>query len=116
MVAKEIRGRSAEGTACMNTNFEISLAAKKRYVERRKVDLASCFKSLENSEFSFLQNIGHQLSGNGISFGLNELSRIGAELETAAQEKDLSKCKFLVEELSHQIALIDQNPNLKEAH
>ncbi len=94
----------------MSTTFEISVPAKKRYFERRKTDLVSCYKSLETSDFAFLQNIGHQLSGNGISFGFDKLSEIGAALESAAQSKDIQKCRHLIDQFSSCVEEIGQDP------
>jgi HPt (histidine-containing phosphotransfer) domain-containing protein len=94
----------------MNSGFEISVAAKKKYFSRRKTDLLSCNEALVQSNFSFLQNIGHQLSGNGISFGFDKLSVIGAALEIAGQEKNYEKCKDLVDQFSKILDEIAQNP------
>ncbi len=94
----------------MTSGFEISVAAKKKYFSRRKVDLSSSLDALAQSNFSFLQNLGHQLSGNGVSFGFDKLSEIGALLEVAGQEKNLEKCKILVEKFSETLDEIAQNP------
>ena len=99
----------------MNTNFEVSVAAKKKYFARRKIDLVSCHNALSTSDFPFLQNIGHQLSGNGSSFGFDRLSEIGVRLESAAKEKDLKICLELIEQLAKSLDEIGQNPIFKDA-
>ena len=94
----------------MNAGFEISVAAKKKYFSRRKVDLTNSRDALAQSNFSFLQNLGHQLSGNGLSFGFDKLSEIGALLEVAGQEKNLDQCKSLVDRFASALDEIAQNP------
>ena len=104
-----------QGVIRMNTSFEVSVAAKKKYFSRRKVDLVSCHNALSISDFAFLQNIGHQLSGNGTSFGFDRLSEIGVQLETAAKEKNLKFCIELIEQLAKSLDEIGQNPIFNES-
>lgn len=80
-----------------------------RYFERRKGDLENCLHYLENKNFSKLEKVGHQLKGNGITFGHPELSTIGTFLETAAHGHDLSSSLAAVKKLSQWVA--DHQPN-----
>lgn len=59
-----------------------------RYFERRKRDLDECIQHLKNGDLRFIEKVGHQLKGNGVTFGYPELSTIGNELEVAAQSGD----------------------------
>ena len=59
-----------------------------RYFERRKRDLVQCIEHLRNGDLNFIEKVGHQLKGNGVTFGYPELSAIGGELEVAAQTGD----------------------------
>jgi len=61
---------------------------KIRYFERRKRDLDECIKNLKSGNLHFIEKVGHQLKGNGVTFGYPELSEIGGELEVAAQSGD----------------------------
>lgn len=56
-----------------------------RYFERRKRDLHECIEHLKSGDLNFIEKVGHQLKGNGVTFGFPELSEIGGELETAAR-------------------------------
>ncbi len=59
-----------------------------RYFERRKRDLMECVEHLKKGDIHFIEKVGHQLKGNGVTFGYPELSKIGGELEVAAQSGD----------------------------
>lgn len=59
-----------------------------RYFERRKRDLLGCIEHLKSGDLNFIEKVGHQLKGNGVTFGYPELSMIGGELEVAAQSGD----------------------------
>lgn len=71
-----------------------------RYIERRKRDLASCFQNIEEGKFEELEKVGHQLKGNGETFGHPELSEIGKELEEAAREGNPDSLHLAVEKFS----------------
>lgn len=60
-----------------------------KYLERRKTDLASLQTAREQNNFDVILRIGHQLKGNGTTYGFPELTRIGAEMEKAAQAEDM---------------------------
>ena len=62
---------------------------KLRYFDRRKRDLDECVQHLKSGDLSFIEKVGHQLKGNGETFGHPELADIGRELEEAAREGDL---------------------------
>ncbi|HXH76641.1 MAG TPA: hypothetical protein VNJ08_16840 [Bacteriovoracaceae bacterium] len=59
-----------------------------RYLERRKNDLEGCWVALENKNYVLLEKIGHQLKGNGSTFGFPQLSTIGNELEVGSKLAD----------------------------
>jgi HPt (histidine-containing phosphotransfer) domain-containing protein len=61
-----------------------------RYLDRRKQDLEACLLALETKDFSRLEKVGHQLKGNGVTFGFTDLSGIGTDLEAAALRRDLA--------------------------
>lgn len=71
-----------------------------RYMERRKKDLELCLMSLEDNNFHELERVGHQLKGNGITFGYADLSDIGNSMERAAKNKNLPEIEKALEEFS----------------
>lgn len=71
-----------------------------RYVARREKDLELCYKSLKDWNFNELEKVGHQLKGNGETFGHPELSVIGRNLESAAERKNQDSLIKAVSDLS----------------
>lgn len=71
-----------------------------RYMDRRKKDLETCLVSLQEENFSELEKVGHQLKGNGLTFGYAELSTIGSKLERAAHARNLSDLEKSLKEFS----------------
>lgn len=72
-----------------------------KYLERRKHNLIDCYQALENQSFKEIEKIGHQMRGNGKTFGHPELSRIGKDLESAAQLEDLNRLESAISEFSY---------------
>jgi HPt (histidine-containing phosphotransfer) domain-containing protein len=72
-----------------------------RYLERRKRDLEACLESFRNRNFNDLEKVGHQLKGNGLTFGHPELSFIGKKLENAAAVGDAFLIEAALTEFSH---------------
>lgn len=71
-----------------------------RYLARRKHELDECYHSLEIKNFEGLERVGHQLKGNGVTFGHPEISKIGELLEEAAIKKDEAALKNVLERFS----------------
>ena len=74
---------------------------KIRYFERRKRDLVACAEHLQKGDLHFLEKVGHQLKGNGVTFGYPELSDIGGQLEVAAQSGDHRVISKAMNKFSH---------------
>lgn len=72
-----------------------------KYIERRKRDLEDCLSGLARNQFEDIERVGHQLKGNGATFGHPELSSIGKKLEQAAQVQDLETLQTALKEFSH---------------
>ncbi len=71
-----------------------------RYFERRRRDLEDCVESYNKKKFRELEKVGHQLKGNGHTFGYPELSRIGQQLEEAAMEKNIMQIEGVLRDFS----------------
>jgi HPt (histidine-containing phosphotransfer) domain-containing protein len=76
-----------------------------RYLDNRRRDLAECLHSLADNQFFEIEKIGHQIKGNGSTFGYPELSLIGANLELAAQTHDLETLNQSLKEFSHWLTI-----------
>ena len=82
----------------MDLDF-IDQEARQKYIERRKADLDRCRQSLNTKDFEAISTIGHNLKGNGISFGFPELSTLGEKLENSAKASDFGRTQQLVDSL-----------------
>jgi HPt (histidine-containing phosphotransfer) domain-containing protein len=71
-----------------------------RYLERRKKDFKTCLDSFQDENYPELERVGHQLKGNGITFGHEELTEIGAELEKAAAAANTDELEVAIKKFS----------------
>lgn len=69
------------------------------YLARRADDVAALSDALERSDFELIARTGHNMRGNGVSFGFPELSDVGADIETAAHARDVPGVKEGIERL-----------------
>lgn len=75
-----------------------------RYMERRKKDLEVCLYNLVHENYPELEKVGHQLKGNGLTFGHPELSSIGSHLEVAAAAHNQKEIELALKDLSHWVS------------
>lgn len=66
----------------------ISLPRKmlETYLERRRVDLETLTKSLQDGSVEEFNRIGHQLVGNARNFGFSVLEPLAAKMESLSSE------------------------------
>ena len=69
------------------------------FFEHRRFEIEQLEACREVADLDTVQRIGHGLKGCGISYGFNEVSRLGAALETRAKAGELERVAGLVEEL-----------------
>lgn len=79
--------------------LDIPKEAIQKYIERRKTDIDNCREALKNGNLAVCETIGHQLKGNGLTFGFPEISTVGKSLEQAAKEHDINAASRFVDEL-----------------
>jgi len=60
------------------------------FLENRAHDLQTLRDALTRQDFVTIQNLGHQLKGNGGGYGFDRITEIGATMEQAAKQKDYS--------------------------
>ena len=80
--------------------MEIPQEFLSRYLGHRREDYLKCRNFLVDKRFDELEKIGHQLKGNGLTFGFPDLTEIGRELEKNARNSDLFGLKKVVERFS----------------
>lgn len=86
--------------------MELPRTIQVRYLERRKADLHHCKHYLNEFNFQEIVKVGHQLKGNGATFGYGKLSELGSRLEAAAKKRDEDALKKILEEFSE---WVDEN-------
>lgn len=86
--------------ASVSDNPFVSDPSRARYLEKRRADLQACQQALATGDFSPIELLAHRMKGNGATFGFPELSRIGGELEAAAQAQDRGRVAASLGELT----------------
>ena len=89
----------------------IDSEAREKYTNRRRMDLVRCRECLASQDFSTIETIGHNLKGNGISFGYPELSQLGEQIEHSAKESRADEVRKLVDRLEEWLSTRAQYPN-----
>ena len=59
------------------------------FLARKREDLAAIIRAVEVGDPAALASLGHKIKGEGGSYGLDEITEIGAALEHAANASDL---------------------------
>lgn len=59
-----------------------------RYLANRGKDVETATMALVRGDFELIRGMGHNLQGSGRTFGLDEISAIGIEIERAAKAAD----------------------------
>ena len=72
-----------------------------QYIERREVELKALNTSLAKEDFSAIGQTAHKLYGSGAAYGLDEITRLGGELEEAAESRDSAQVATLISELEN---------------
>jgi HPt (histidine-containing phosphotransfer) domain-containing protein len=70
-----------------------------RFIARRQRDAAAVRACLENGDFESIVRIGHNLRGNGPSYGFPEVADLGERMEAAARSMDAGGVREQVERL-----------------
>lgn len=71
--------------------FEIPESLRQKYLQRRFQDMKDCVQKLNQSDWSYFTNLGHQLKGNAPSYGYDDLAVIAEKMEALAKEKDSAR-------------------------
>lgn len=70
-----------------------------QYLDNREEDVGKLTEALETEDFETIRMTGHNLLGSGAAYGLDAISILGRELETAANTGDRAKIKRHISEL-----------------
>lgn len=78
-----------------------------RYLENREGDIGKLQGALKREDFDTIRVTGHNLYGSGSAYGLDEVSRIGADLEQAADRQDGTGITRLIGELASFLRVVE---------
>jgi HPt (histidine-containing phosphotransfer) domain-containing protein len=81
-----------------------------RFIEHRKRDAVEIRDGLARGAFEDIARIGHNMRGNGLSYGVAEIGALGARLESAAHAKDAAEIGAALVELEECIAGLSAGP------
>lgn len=88
----------------MSYQMKIPDEMRAKYIERRKRDLDELRQAMAADNLEPFQRIGHQLKGNGATYGYDELGELGRRMEEAGDQKNLADAGACLEELTRWIA------------
>lgn len=71
-----------------------------QYLDNRKSDVDKLTDALAKSDFDTIRITGHNLYGSGAAYGLEDISFIGAGIESAANSSDGPQIERLIGELT----------------
>jgi HPt (histidine-containing phosphotransfer) domain-containing protein len=86
--------------------MEIPPKLKQNYIRRRQEDIVNCEAALKNDDFKTIEVVGHQMKGNGLSFGFEVIANLGQQLEQAAKNKNRDELALLIGKFSEVVAQI----------
>ena len=69
------------------------------FLGNRKKEFPTLREALTTHDFKTLQTLGHRMKGDGGGYGFDHISEIGAGLEIAAKQQDLSGIEKLLTQL-----------------
>jgi HPt (histidine-containing phosphotransfer) domain-containing protein len=78
-----------------------------QYLQNREGDIGKLQDALRRDDFETIGVTGHNLYGSGSAYGLDEVSRIGANLEKAAEQHDGAGVARLVKELAEFLRTVE---------
>jgi HPt (histidine-containing phosphotransfer) domain-containing protein len=81
------------------TRSRAAVLLEARFIGHREEDVAQIGRHLENDDHESIARIGHNLRGNGPSYGFPELAIVGEALERAAQARDVERVRAAAEQL-----------------
>ena len=84
----------------MNCAFIVPKELRRRYISRRSEDVDTLSRALKDKNYLEFNRIGHQLKGNARSYGYEELSALGQDIEAAGKCADGKKAEKAVLSLS----------------
>ncbi|MBI5637512.1 MAG: Hpt domain-containing protein [Nitrospinae bacterium] len=77
------------------------------FLQARHEDVAGIAAALETGDWGVVYVLGHSMKGSGGGYGFDEITAIGAVIETAAKAKDAAAVKAGAARLADYLGRID---------
>ena len=69
------------------------------YINHTFKELKSIRENIQSTTFDSLRTFGHNIKGSGGMYGFNEITEMGATIESAAKEEDMDQIKSKLDSL-----------------
>ena len=69
------------------------------YIKHTFKELSSIKEDINSATFDSLRTFGHNIKGSGGMYGFNEITKMGASIETAAKNENMNQIKLDLDKL-----------------
>ena len=69
------------------------------FLENRTNDIAKIKNAIKQQDYNIIRTIGHSMKGTGGGYGFDEISSIGAVIESSALKKDADSIEKMLDKL-----------------
>ena len=76
-----------------------ALGLRPKFLSNRAKDVGRIREALDRGDYAAIAVLGHNMRGNGASYGFPEMSAIGERLEAAAASMDAPRLRAQADEL-----------------
>ena len=70
------------------------------FLENRNTDVEKLRSALEDNDFENIRSIGHSIKGVGGGYGFDQMSVLGADIESAAKENNADEIGEKINQLN----------------
>ena len=85
--------------------MQVPVELKRKYLDRKILDIEILMSSLEQNDFGPAAKLGHQVKGNALTFDFPQMAPLGIQIETAAKNKDVESLKMLIKKMDSEIQI-----------
>lgn len=77
------------------------------FLSARNQEMPGLWQALKNTDYDYIQTIGHRLKGNAGGYGFDHMGLIGAKIEDAAKAKQGPQIELLLNDLQNYLQSIE---------
>ncbi len=85
--------------------MQVTVEFKRRYLDRRMIDIDHLVSSLDLDDFTPAVILGHQVKGNAATFDFAHIAPLGLQIENAAKNQNKDQVRTLVKMMESEIRL-----------